>query len=93
MENSLFLDIFNQIKLFQSPKRSTIPGLINLEKFFNGWMTKLNKYKKSDPEYLEIIKDGSKEIREKVLKYIMVRRTRSEIKKYFSENRVCSFLK
>ena len=84
--NNTFLDIFNQIKLFQSAKRSTIPGLINLEKFFNGWMTKLNKYKKSDPEYLEIVKDGSKEIREKVLKYIMVRRTRSEIKKYFSED-------
>ena len=84
--NNTFLDIFNQIKLFQSAKRSTIPGLINLEKFFNGWMARLNKYKKSDPEYLDIIKDGSKEIREKVLKYIMVRRTRGEIKKYFNKD-------
>ena len=40
--------------------------------------------KKTDPEYREIIKAGSEEIREKVLKYIMVRRTRSEIKEYFS---------
>jgi len=84
--NNTFLDIFNQIKLFQSPKRSTIPGVINLEKFFKGWMTKLNRHKKSDPEYLDIIKEGSEEIREKVLKYIMVRRTRGEIKKYFSED-------
>ncbi len=81
--NNTFLDIFNQIKLFQSPKRSTIPGVVNLEKFFIKWMTQLNKHKKSDPEYLDIIKDGAEDIREKVLKYIMVRRTRSEIKKYF----------
>ncbi|MFQ6611249.1 MAG: helicase, partial [Fidelibacterota bacterium] len=65
---------------------STIPGVINLDKFFNSWMSKLNKYKKSDPEYLEIIKEGSKQIRERVLKHIMVRRTRSEIKKYFSDD-------
>ena len=84
--NNTFLDIFNQIKLFQSPKRSTIPGVINLEKFFNKWMTQLKKHKKTEPEYIEIIKEGSEEIREKVLKYIMVRRTRSEIKKYFSKD-------
>jgi superfamily II DNA/RNA helicase len=84
--NNTFLDLFNQIKLFQSPKRSTIPGLPNLDKFFSGWMTSLGKYKKSDTEYLEVIKEGSKEIREKVLKYIMVRRTRNEIKKYFSKD-------
>jgi len=84
--NNTFLDIFNQIKLFQSPKRSTIPGVVNLEKFFNKWMTQLNKHKKSDPEYLDLIKDGAEDIREKILKYIMVRRTRSEIKKYFSKD-------
>ncbi|MFQ6611286.1 MAG: phospholipase D-like domain-containing protein, partial [Fidelibacterota bacterium] len=39
--NNTFLDIFNQIKLFQSPKRSTVPGVINLDKFFNSWMSKL----------------------------------------------------
>ena len=84
--NNTFLDIFNQIKLFQSPKRSTIPGVVNLDKFFNKWTTQLKKYKKSDPEYLDIIKAGAEDIREKVLKYIMVRRTRSEIKKYFSKD-------
>ena len=84
--NNTFKDIFSQIKLFQSPKRSTIPGVVNLEKFFNKWMTKLKKYKKSDPEYADIIKKGAEEIREKILKYIMVRRTRSEIKNYFSKD-------
>lgn len=84
--NNTFLDLFNQLKLFQSPKRSTIPGMINLEKFFSKWMSDLKKYKKSNPEYMKLIKAGSEEIREKVLKYIMVRRTRSEIKKYFNKD-------
>jgi len=86
--NNTFLDILNQIKLFQSPKRSTIPGVVNLEKFFNKWITQLNKYKKSDPEYLDLIKNGAEDIREKILKYIMVRRTRNEIKDHFSEDMV-----
>ena len=84
--NNTFLDIYNQLKLFQSPKKSTIPGLPNLEKFFKHLYTKLIKYKKSDPIYMELIKSGSEEIREKVLKYIMVRRTRTEIRKYYSED-------
>ena len=84
--NNTFQDIFSQIKLFQSPKKSTIPGVINLEKFFNGWLNQLNKIKKSDPKYSDVLNEGSLEIREKVLKHIMVRRTRNEIKKYFSED-------
>jgi len=54
-------DILNQIKLFQSPRKSTIPNLANLEGFF-----------------------GS--LKEKVLKYLMVRRTRQEIERYFKKD-------
>lgn len=84
--NNTFQDIYSQIKLFQIPKKSTIPGVSNLEKFFKKIMQPLKQYKKSDPQYMLLIKEGSKEIREKVLKYIMVRRTRTEIMKYFSED-------
>ena len=85
--NNKFDDILNQIKLFQSPKRSTIPGVPNLEKFFKKLMTKLKKHKKSDlEEYINTSKKGAKDIREKVLKYIMVRRTRNEIKDYFGKD-------
>jgi len=84
--NNTFQDIFSQLKLFQIPKRSTIPGITNIEKFFKNLIQPLKQYKKSDPEYIQLIKRGSKEIREKVLKYIMVRRTRKEIIKYFSED-------
>ena len=34
--NNSPMDILAQIKLFQAPKNSTIPGVPNLEKFFNG---------------------------------------------------------
>jgi len=79
-------DILNQIKLFQNPRKSTIPNLPDLERFFNRLdkkLKKINKQKNYD-EYLKTVKENAKEIREKVLKYLMVRRTRSEIEKYFS---------
>lgn len=84
--NNTFSDIFNQIKLFQPPKKSTIPGLPTLDQFFKGIATKLKKHKKSDSEYLDVLRMGSEEIREKVLKYIMIRRTRAEILNYFSKD-------
>ncbi len=78
-------DILSQIKLFQHPTKSTIPNLPNLEAFFNRLDKRLNAIDKHKDykSYLEIVKDNAREIREKVLKYIMVRRTRREIEKYF----------
>ncbi|MCL0101379.1 hypothetical protein M1N68_01980, partial [Peptococcaceae bacterium] len=48
-------------------------------------MKKIDKQKDYD-EYLKTVKENAKEIREKVLKYLMVRRTRNEIEKYFSKD-------
>jgi len=81
-------DILSQIKLFQKARRSTIPNLPDLEAFFNGLDKKLRKLdRQSDySEYIRIVKENAKEIREKVLKYLMVRRTRTEISKYFAED-------
>ena len=81
-------DLLSQIKLFQNPRNSNIPGVNNLEDFFTKLKSKLEKVdrQKNYDEYLERIKKVSKEIRDKVLKYIMVRRTRGEIEKYFSED-------
>jgi superfamily II DNA/RNA helicase/HKD family nuclease len=84
--NNKFDDIFSQIKLFQIPKKSTIPGISNLEKFFSGLRTKITEYGKDEPEYLEALREGSKQIRENLFKHVMVRRTRTEIKKYFAED-------
>lgn len=81
-------DVLSQIKLFQKAKKSTIPNLSDLEGFFNGLYRKLKGLdrQKDYAEYIKAIKENAKEIREKVLKYLMVRRTRAEIINYFSED-------
>ncbi len=81
-------DILSQIKLFQKARKSTIPNLPDLERFFNNLDRKLKQVdrQKDYEEYLKIVKENAKEIREKVLKYLMVRRTRSEVTKYFAED-------
>ncbi len=81
--NNTIEDIFAQLKLFQAPKNSTIPGIPNLERFFNGLKKDLAKFEKTDPEYKDAIKRVSLEIREKVLKHVMVRRTRNDVVNYF----------
>ncbi|OSS43164.1 Superfamily 2 DNA/RNA helicase, SNF2 family [Desulfurella amilsii] len=81
-------DIFSQIALFQNKRKSTIPGLPNLEGFFNKLEDNLNKINKKEnfQEYIKMVEENARQIREKVLKYIMIRRTRSEIEKYFKED-------
>ena len=81
-------DILSQIKLFQKARKSTIPNLLDLESFFSIRARRLKGLdRQSDgDEYIRIVKDNAREIREKVLKYVMVRRTRSEIVKYFTED-------
>ncbi len=81
--NNTVDDIFAQIKLFQAPKNSTIPGVPNLEKFFNGLKTKLKKVEKTDPVYKTLIKEVSNEIKNSILRYVMVRRTRTDVIKFF----------
>jgi superfamily II DNA/RNA helicase/HKD family nuclease len=81
-------DILSQIKLFQNVKRSTLPNLPNLEEFFNHLQRRLKDLDRKEDynEYIRITKENAKEIREKVLKYLMIRRTRGEIVKYFSKD-------
>ena len=81
-------DVLSLIKLFQKSKKSTIPNLPDLEGFFNQLEKKLKKLDRKDnyDEYIRTVKENSREIREKVLKYLMVRRTRTEIENYFSDD-------
>ena len=78
-------DILSLLKLFQKARKSTIPNLPDLEVFFNGLDKKLKNLdrKKDYTEYINTVRANSREIRDKVLKYLMVRRTRTEIEKYF----------
>lgn len=81
-------DILSLLKLFQNSRKSTIPNMPNLENFFNELDQRLKKIdrKENYNEYINTVKENAKEIREKVLKYLMVRRTRREIERYFSND-------
>jgi hypothetical protein len=78
-------DILSLLKLFQKTKRSTIPNIPDLESFFGNLQRKLEKLdrKKDYAEYINTVKENAREIRNKVLKYLMVRRTRTEIENWF----------
>lgn len=81
-------DILSQLKLFQNARKSTIPNLPDLETFFKELARKLKDLDRQEDreEYLRVTRENASEIREKVLKYLMVRRTRTEIKKYFEKD-------
>ncbi|MBN1292670.1 MAG: helicase [Candidatus Latescibacteria bacterium] len=92
--NNKIDDIFAQLKLFQLPKRSTIPGVPDLEEFFGGLNSRLAQFAKDDPQYKNELNIVADEIREKVLKYVMVRRTRTDVNNYYKadlETRGVSF--
>jgi len=81
-------DILSLLKLFQKAKKSTIPNLPDLETFFNSLEKKIQKLdrKKDYAEFITTVKNNACEIREKVLKYLMVRRTRAEVREYFERD-------
>ncbi len=83
--NNKYADLLSQIKLFQRPNRSNIPTVRNLQNFFKALENKAKKAKeKGTKKYIDEIREGSKLIRERVLKHVMVRRTRKEVKEFFS---------
>ena len=84
--NNKIGDIFNQLKLFQAPRKSTIPGISNLEKFFHSLDKQLNQFSKNEPDEGQALQQVSQAIRSKVLRYVMVRRTRSEISRYYGRD-------
>jgi superfamily II DNA/RNA helicase len=85
--NNYSSDIENQIYLFQ-PKHSSsiIPYTKNLEGFFRGLRGKLSKLTKGTPEYANQLRKNSDEIRDSVLRNIMVRRTRKEIMEFYTDD-------
>ena len=76
------------MKLFQPARNSTIPGLRNLEAFFDKLRNRLKPFHRLDDadEYVAAIKQNVHGLRERVLKYIMVRRTRREIEEFYGDD-------
>lgn len=79
-------DILSQIKLFQNGKASTIPNVRDLEAFFGKLVKRLKRLDRQiDRErYFTVVRENAKEIREKILKHLMIRRTRTEITRYYA---------
>lgn len=84
-QNNYITDIANQMFLFESKTNSTIPGVRKLENFFLNLRSEVNKVKGTD-EYLDAIEKASIKIRDKVLREVMIRRTRTEIQKNYKED-------
>lgn len=90
-QNNSPKDIRNQIYLFQrEPNKSSLPNIPGgkLDSFFSRMIKDFsNARKNSDsPEGKKMLEYISKEIREKVLNDLLVRRTRTDIKKHYSED-------
>ena len=88
--NNTPLDILSQIKLFQNAHKSTLPNpkVKDLEKYFKKLQNRLKGLdrQRDKEEYLKIVQENAKDIRENVLQYLMVRRTRSSIIKYYGKD-------
>ena len=81
--NNQLGDLLAQLKLFQAARQSSIQGVSNLEGFFKKRQEELKSVPRDDPSYPDIVRKSAALVRDKVLKYVMVRRTRSEIRRYF----------
>ncbi len=81
-------DLLAQIKLFQRSRQSTLPNLTDLEAFFRQLEnnTKHLDRQQDREEFIDANKENARLIRERVLKYLMVRRTRREIIEYYGSD-------
>jgi superfamily II DNA/RNA helicase len=84
--NNSIKDIENLLSLFLNMKDSPISGLRNLTKFFQVLQKRIKDCPKGSQEYIDSVRSTSSEVREKILSELMVRRTRTDIKKYFSKD-------
>ncbi|MCI7595725.1 MAG: phospholipase D-like domain-containing protein [Lachnospiraceae bacterium] len=84
--NNYTSDVENQIYLFQAKQSGTINGIKNIEGFFRGLNTKLAKKPKGSAAYMEQLRENSEIIRDKLIREVMIRRTRSEIQQYYADD-------
>lgn len=79
--NNSPLDIYHQILLFQDPRRCTIDGVTNLTNFFSPLVVEFQKLR-ANPDYdLQAFKKLAERVRDRIIKPITVRRTRTDIEK------------
>ncbi len=100
--NNTIADIRHLVKLFQAPRHSTIPGLPNLDGFFAPLEKRVEEARRNlrraeltDDVLLlrearailrQVVREVADQVRDRVLKFLMVRRTRTDIRKYFADD-------
>lgn len=82
--NNYITDIRGQLKLFQPGKNSTIPGVPDLNKFFHYLQRRLKALSPMGEECKQEAEWLAAQVRDKILKHVLIRRTRTEVMKYFS---------
>lgn len=84
--NNYNSDIENQIYLFQSKQSGTINGIKNIEGFFRGLNSRLAPIPKGTQKYVDVMRENAEIIRDKLLREVMIRRTRGEIEQYYKDD-------
>lgn len=84
--NNYTSDIENQIYLFKSKQSGTINGIKNIEGFFRGLNSKLTKKAKGSAEYRAQMRENSEIIRDRLIREVMIRRTRKEVQEYYADD-------
>ena len=72
-------DIYNEILLFQDPRRCTIDGVANLTNFFSPLIVEFKKLRKQENPDLAEFKRLAERVRDRIIKPLTVRRTRHDI--------------
>lgn len=77
--NNTPADIYNEIQLFQDPRRCTIDGVANLTAFFSPLIKEFQQLRKDRNFDVTQFKKLAEHVRDRVIKPLTVRRTRTDI--------------
>lgn len=72
-------DIYNEILLFQDPRHCTIDGITNLTAFFSPLIKEFKRLKGENTFELSEFKKLAEQVRDRIIKPLTVRRTRTDI--------------
>ena len=72
-------DIYNEILLFQDPRHCTIDGVSNLTAFFSPLIKEFKRLRQNNNTSIEDFKRLAEKVRDRIIKPLTVRRTRTDI--------------
>lgn len=79
--NNTPADLYYQILMFQDPRHCTIDGVPNLTAFFSPLVVEFRKFRKQEDFDLKQFKRLAERVRDRIIKPLTVRRTRTDIER------------